>query len=125
MITWVNAYCELVGEKLSPSAVASTCALSIVKSTEPGSVGVTGRYKDEPMPFGSVTVDLAEGLELQASRIKALANAHSKLRELGLQEMDIQLSYGYEGQCNFEFSPEIFALLAQLNCGISISCFVD
>jgi len=125
MITWMSACCELVGEKFSPSEVASACALFIAKSTEPGSIGLVGRYKGKSMPFGSVTVDLSKDSELKAQRIQTLINAQPKLRELGLQEIEIHISYGYEGQCNFEFSQETFSLLAQLNCGISISCFVD
>ncbi len=119
-------YCLLQGDSFSPSLAEERSGLVLVDKNEPGDVAPSGRYKGEPLPYGSaMLVLLDDDLEPGASvmePLRALKETLPDLRAAGATEATLYLVVAYETQCNFELTPEELVALASVGLPLGVSC---
>jgi hypothetical protein len=87
---------------------------------ERGSIGETGRYKGQPVPMASATI---EDVDLDNILANLLAY-YSSIKEAGVEDIWLTVTLFYTDQCNWEFTREQMKLMVEMNISLSISCQV-
>jgi hypothetical protein len=116
----------LWGQRFSPTEVEGVTGLLLAHKNEPGENGRYGKYRGQPMPFGSASLEPPESVP-EADRLDWLierAAVHLEtFRRLGAEELILHVNVPYWDQCNMEFSPSEIAAIAALGVPFTITCW--
>jgi hypothetical protein len=116
----------LWGERFSPRRAEEATGHSLAQKREPGELGVRGRYRGQPLPYGAAWLEVPPDVE-PARRIAWLieqAEHHLvTLRELGATLCKLHLDVRYWDQCNLTFRPQELARIAALGVPFTITCW--
>jgi hypothetical protein len=116
----------LWGERFSPRRAEEATGLTLARTSEPGEIGVRGRYKGLPLPYGAALLKVPPDVE-PARRLSWLverAERHlAALRESGATLCKLHLDVRYWDQCNLEFDPHELARIAALGVLFTITCW--
>lgn len=121
--------CNLIGEKFSPGKLEKKIKYIFNDKIEAGDIGSKGRYKDKPIPFGSVEVYPPEDLlyEHEIAQlewiIEFLEKNKSQISKNNIDDIRIMVSIFYETQCNMSFDSELLKRIGDLKMDLNISCF--
>jgi hypothetical protein len=125
----VTAVLRATGTDFSPEAVEHLTGISFSKKHERGSSGTIGRYRGQPLPYGSAELASPEtGMDLMVpdapffAAIEKLAPACSTA---GATSTVLHIDVAFTDQCNIELSPEFISALARLGIPITMSCFQE
>ena len=127
----LNIYvdCHIWGERFSPKAVESKTGIAFQKKNEPGDIADSGRYRDQPRPYGSATLVVREGGErgdlISFEAIKYLGKNLHEFKRAGATDISLDIVVAYGGQCNLEMSAALLNSLASLQIPLTISCYED
>src|SRR6266496_4297788 len=118
-----------MGPQFSPSQVELVSGeLSSVKN-EPGEVARSGRYRGQPLPYGSREIrDMDTPTTLsgaQSSFLDVVARVAPACRSAGATSLVVHADVAYDGQCNFELNENCIARLAALGIALTFTCFED
>lgn len=128
MISFTRASIALFGDSFSPSKARDLTGLQFTQIHEVGEIGIKGRFKGRPYPFGHAVIEVPVKGEDNAPLILALESIAphiSELRTLGMTYGKCLITYGYDSQCNISFSPEVISALAKTGLELDISCHQD
>lgn len=117
----------LVGTNFSPSAAEVAAGVRFSKTSKKGEQGSVGRYKGQPLPYGSAELDADRGPEFltavdQSFFAKAAALAEAA-RSQGDLDVLLHIDVEYFGQCNLEIAPAVLAAFHALGGPLTISCY--
>ena len=111
---------HIQGDSFKPSQVDYDFFYQI----DVGEVGIHGRYKNQPTPYGRAEIFLPAG---DGRQIEALCEVGLRLMPLlkiaGATNFVIQVLRDYEQQCNEELSPREIAIMADLGCTFCYSAY--
>jgi hypothetical protein len=113
---------HVYGESFKPSAVD----FHFSEAIDVGTLGVKGKFKNIPMPFGHATIHASES---NASGRSILAvceiglSLMDTLKTAGTNEFVLWVLRDYESQCNEEFRPEEISLMAKVGCTLCYSAY--
>lgn len=122
------------GEKFSPSEAERLAGVLFSEKSEPGELGVRGRYAGKPRPYGTAELQasdateaaaLARGDLLDLAWLKKVATLAPPCRLAGATDIELHLDVAYEAQCNVNFSPRELNSIAALGVPLTITCFPD
>ena len=123
----VDAEFRAYGSEFSPESVERSTGISFSKKKERGSTGILGRYRGQPVPYGSAELSGPEtGLDLMvpdAPFFAAVEKLVPACLSAGATSMSLHLNVAFADQCNIELSPEFIAALARLGIILTMSCF--
>lgn len=95
-------------------------------STEPGTIGIEGRYRDKPVPYGSIIIEVPRQIP-NNKRIEYIVRTvlplMPDLKRAGATEWYLNIGRFYSSQCNEAFSTEELKLLASLDCPLQYSAY--
>ncbi len=95
-------------------------------STEPGTIGTEGRYRDKPVPYGSIIIEVPRQIP-NNKRIEYIVRTvlplMPDLKRAGATEWYLNIGRFYSSQCNEAFSTEELKLLASLDCPLHYSAY--
>lgn len=123
----ISGYCLFWGEHFYPSKAEQTTGVHFDEMNEPGELGVTGRYKNKPTPYGSASINFLHTgntpdiLPVDINIINILSDNLSAFRRAGADEITLYINVYYTEQCNMQLSPELLQVLAKLNIPVAIS----
>ena len=113
---------EMWGEGFRPSRVP----FRFTDQHDPGAIGTVGRYRGEPLPYGSASYVVPSSVP-NADRIKHLVQIIEPLlagiRDAGATDWHISIGRYYSSQCNEAYSFEELQLIARLRCGFTYSAY--
>lgn len=111
---------SLNGLEFSPDVVIVPKNLKIGIIRKRGDIGQTGRYKNSPFPMGCLLIsgELADLLDFVETLNLADLN-------VDLDDIVVNATVAYKGQCNFEFFPNELLRLSNINAHLTISCYED
>lgn len=113
---------EIWGEEFRPSRVP----FQFTEQHDPGAIGIVGRYRGQPMPYGSATYVAPSSIP-NTDRIKHVVQiiepVLSHIRAAGAEDWHISIGRFYHAQCNEEYSLEELQLVARLGCGFIYSAY--
>jgi hypothetical protein len=125
----VGAHLLIQGKEFSPARAELALGLDFgPDKSEPGNLGVRGRFKGTPIPYGSARWEFSwenETGELlpDSLRLFRIPDLSRRLSELGADAITLYVHVGYAGQCNLELSPALLKALADLGVALAISCY--
>jgi hypothetical protein len=114
---------QVRGKQFKPSLVEFT----FTESHDCGEIGKAGRYRGQPMPYGSANIHVPSYIPHEERIIYIVNIALRLLPELqraGATEWHVDIGRFYSTQCNEEYSPEEISLLAQLKCPLLYSAYL-
>lgn len=115
----------LWGETFSPRRAEEETGLPLARKTEPGEIGVRGKFRGKPMPHGAAHLTPPDTVGLD-DRIAWLCEAAARhlatYRRLGVTVCKFHLGVDYWDQCNLCFNPEELARIASLGVNFTITC---
>ena len=121
--------CWMWGETFSPRAVERRTGIVFDAKDEPGEIARSGRYRDQPNPFGGATIKFEDDRSscdpVSMQSLMFLAENIPVFREAGATTIVIHCDVDYRDQCNLEMSPEFLAAVASLGVPFTISCYED
>lgn len=118
---------EMWGEGFRPSRVP----FRFTKQHDSGAIGTVGRYRGEPLPYGSASYVVPASVP-NADRIKHAVQIIEPLlagiRDAGATDWHISIGRYCSSQCNEAYSLEELQLIARryeadLFCGVFLSWF--
>lgn len=121
--------CWLWGEAFSPSAVEKRTGIVFDTKNERDEIGRSGRYRNQPTPYGSATIKFEDDLSscdpLSSQSLNVLAENIPVFRDAGATTIVIHCDVAYRHQCNLEMSPGFLAAIASLGVPFTLSCYQD
>ena len=118
-----------MGAQFSPGQVEQGSGALFSEKNEPGDIARTGRYRGQPLPYGSAEIrDADTPMTLSAGQspfIDAVARVAAACRSAGATSLVVHADVAYYGQCNFELSENCIARLAALGVALTFTCFED
>ena len=94
------------------------------RAHDPGVIGVRGRYKGLPVPYGVADFDAPEEKEEKIAYLHGIvAPLLSELRAAGAENFRLRISYGYDSQCAIGFSQDEIRMIGELQCDVPIDCY--
>jgi len=126
MIDDISVSIDFCGDKFSPNKAEKITGLVFTKKIELGDIGIRGRYKGIPMPYGSGTLDAPQEIDMHERILwltKELTGKIEALQKLGADEPHIYIGYFYKDQCNLTLSKTEIAAIAALNLEFCFSCY--
>ncbi len=122
-------YCWMCGETFSPRTVERRAGIVFDAKDEPGEIARSGRYRDQPNPHGSASIDFVHDRSscdpLSMESLNFLAENIPIFREAGAEDIGIHCDVDYSDQCNLAMSPEFLVAVASLGVPLSFSCYED
>lgn len=116
-----------MGPAFSPSHAEAEANAAFSSKNEPGELGRAGRYRGQPLPYGSaefVDVDaIATMSGLPSPFLDTLARLAPACRTAGATSLVVHADIAYDGQCNFELNDQCAARLAALGVAMTFTCF--
>ena len=126
MIEKISVTINFSGEFFSPSRAERETGLTLYKKKEVGDIGVSGKYKGIPIPYGSGNLEPPATLK-DNEKILWLANTLettlSKFIACGADEPHLYVGYFYKDQCNLTLSKKELAAIAKLGIDFCFSCY--
>ena len=129
----VSARLVVHGDDFSPNGAETKTGVLFDQKNAPGDLGVLGKFKNVPLPYGSGHIEIepsSEDADLLDADLLDTSNAVfqrrgliAALRECGASAITLQIDVAYETQCNFELSPKLLGALAELGVTVGVSCF--
>jgi len=128
-MTVICPRCHFYGNKFSPEKAEKLTGLILDAKNEVGDIGKLGRYKGQPIPYGSASLSpskkkIKSGL-VEMWLLKNIKNNLTLMRSCGADKIWLDYGVFYDEQCNFEFSKEALLLIGSLNIDLLISCYQD
>lgn len=118
---WIISF-HAYGTQFRPSEIA----YPFTSSTEPGTIGIKGRYRDKPVPYGSIIIEVPRQIP-NNKRIEYIVRTvlplMPDLKRAGATEWYLNIGRFYSSQCNEAFSTEELKLLASLDCPLQYSAY--
>ena len=118
---WIVSF-HADGTQFRPSQINYPFTTSI----EPGTIGKEGRYRDKPVPYGSIVIDVPRQIP-NDKRIKYIVRTVlplvPELKRAGASDWYLNIGRFYSSQCNEAFSTEELKLLASLDCPLHYSAY--
>ncbi|MBI4965357.1 MAG: hypothetical protein HY913_18920 [Desulfomonile tiedjei] len=125
----IYAHCSLWGEEFSPAKAERNSGMPFDEKSEPGEIATFGRFRGQPLPYGSAKLILREGGErgklIDPEIISFVAKNLHHFRKAGATDIQIDIVVAYGGQCNLEMSPEFLNSVASLGIPLTLSCYED
>jgi hypothetical protein len=116
----------LWGERFSPRRAEEAIGLPLARAKEPGEMGLRGRCKGLPLPYGAAFVKVPPNVE-SAGRLPWLiewAERHLPAPGASVATLcKLHLDVLYWDQCNLEFDPQQLARIAILGLLFTITCW--
>jgi hypothetical protein len=113
---------EMWGKGFRPSRVP----FRFTEQHDPGAIGTVGRYRGEPLPYGSASYVVPASVP-NTDRIKHAVQIIEPLlagiRDAGATDWHISIGRYYSSQCNEAYSLEELQLIARLRCGFTYSAY--
>ena len=122
------------GDNFSPGKAESLLHIDFgPEKNEPGDIGVRGKHKDQPCPYGSATIHYTDVdclADLKNNNPDLLPHNLSlfvipdfikTLRDCEGTNITLYVNVGYESQCNLELSPQLW-FVGQLIIPVGITC---
>jgi hypothetical protein len=126
-MTKIRSSCLFVGDGFSPSSFSDGRSIDLHDAIEPGAFGLRGRFKGQPTPFGSASIQMPEneGNDWDSfyQLVDLLEGYLVDLRKAGAERITLFVSVYYDGQCNLGFSAEELGRIAHLGVDLAISCY--
>jgi hypothetical protein len=126
MIEDISVSINFSGDKFSPNKAEEVTGLVLSNKIEFGDIGLRGKYKGKPVPYGSGTLKASQEINMH-DRILWLTNALSDkvdaLIKLGSDEPHIYIGYYYKDQCNLTLTKREIAAIAELDLEFCFSCY--
>jgi hypothetical protein len=110
------------GESFTPSKIV----FPFSKANDAGEIGKSGYYKDRPIPYGSIVIEVPKEVpnEERLSYIVNLAQPLiPEIAKVGATDWSLDISRYYLTQCNEEYSANELKLLASMNCPLTYSAY--
>jgi hypothetical protein len=118
-----------IGEKFSPGKAESSAKINFSLKNEPLELGRRGRYRDQPLPYGSgELIDADSDTTMSGSRshfLDALMLLVPACRAAGATSLSVHCDVAYDNQCNFELNRQFISHLAAIDVDLTFSCFAD
>ena len=115
------------GDEFSPAEAERVTGLRFAEKQEPGDLGLSGRFKGKPTPYGFATLQPPDETWNEDKKLTWLLDAAlphvETLKRLGADWNRVHIDYAYTAQCNLAFEPELIAKLARLGLPFTISCY--
>jgi hypothetical protein len=125
----IYADCNVWGANFSPTALEKDTGIVFQRKNEPGQIADSGRYRNQPLPYGSATLVLREGREtgeiVALQDVDFVAKHLAHFRKAGATKIVIDIVVAYGGQCNLEMNPEFLSAVASLGIPLTLSCYED
>src|SRR5688500_16189085 len=124
----ISGYCLLSGDTFSPAQFEKETGFLLRQKTEPGQVGVRGKYNGVPVVYGSAILDVQQSgcgeTEFTIEpNVKNLLMNPELLAKLGVSMPVLHFDVEYVGQCNLEFSTKIVSEFFRLAIPITLTCY--
>lgn len=122
-----SPYLKMSGEDFSPSRFEKSTGMIFSEKIERGDIGVRGRWKDKPIPYGMGVLEVPNTVP-KGERFSWLLGAavpHSEQFSSQGAEIILHLCVAYKNQCNMEFTPEEILKIGKLGANFTISCYED
>lgn len=120
----IETECHLWGKDFDPSCIQNVAGAVVRDCDTPGEIGITGRYKGKPVPYGACILATPEHIRVP-DRILWMADFIHKhiqtFREAGATDI-IYWIYWTGTQGNMEFSVEELKKIAALSIPLAIDC---
>lgn len=113
---------EMWGEEFRPSRVS----FQFTEQHDPGVVGTVGRYRGQPIPYGSasyVVPSSTPNTDRLRHVVHTIEPVLADIRAAGATDYHISIARSYYAQCNEEYSLEELQLIARLGCGFIYSAY--
>lgn len=114
---------QVWGDQFKPSLID----FAFTESHDPGDIAKLGRYRGQPMPYGSASIHVPIHIP-NGERIKYIVDIALRLlpelQRAGATEWHVDIGRFYSTQCNEEYSAEEISLLAQLRCPLLYSAYL-
>lgn len=123
----IEGYVHLYGEHFAPSEAEKISGVTFDEKKERGDIGVIGKYKGIPIPYGSASINFvhpggeADLLPVDMPLLNILECFIPSFRTTGAEEITLVVNVFYTVQCNLELSPELLQRLAGLGIPLCIS----
>jgi len=118
---WIVSF-EMWGEDFHPSKVS----FAFTKQHDPGIIGTRGRYRGQPVPYGSASYQVPASVR-NADRIKYIVETIEPvlpaIRAAGCTDWHISIGRFYYAQCNEEYSLKELQMITRLGCGFIYSAY--
>jgi hypothetical protein len=118
----------LQGERFSPRLAEAKTGVSLQGKKEPGEIGSVGRYRGQPLPYG--TAELTQPERAQSSGDQAqnwvlqVLSAHlDEFRACGATDIVLRLLVEYREQCNLELDADFLEAVGKLRLPLTIAFF--
>lgn len=115
------------GPQFSPGVVERRTGVRFSRKNECGEMGMTGRYRGQPIPYGSGDFQGPEaGLDPQVPDEHFFESVEALARECsaaGATSMRLHLDVEYVDQCNLEWSSAFVSALGRARVAVTISCY--
>lgn len=128
MISFIRVSIALFGDSFSPRKASELTGIHFTELHELGEIGINGRFRGRPYPFGHAVIEVPVEGEDNGPLILALESIAphiNELRTLGMTYGKCLITYGYDDQCNLSFSPEVLSALAKTGLELDVSCHQD
>jgi hypothetical protein len=126
MIDDISVSINFSGDKFSPTEGENATDLIFSDKIEFGDIGIRGKYKGKPVPYGSGTLKVSKDINMH-NRIlwltETLSGKIDVLRKLGSDEPHIYIGYFYKDQCNLTLTKSEIKAIAALNLEFCFSCY--
>jgi hypothetical protein len=124
----IKAQCAFYGINYSPRLVEKLVGFQFSEKNEPCELGIKGRFMNQPIPFGSSTLEGVFNGEANSSLNSLLSTLEKHMptiRQCGADDIVMHCDVFHDGQCNLEFSSEQMTRIASLSVPFTISCYED
>ena len=130
----IRLYADAVfsGDTFSPRLAERITGLTFSTQNEPGEIGLIGRYKGLPRPYGMAILKAPfDSGTMTTSQMPEewIANAltqHIKdIRSCGATEIHVNITVAWKDQCNFGFNEEFLSKVGRLGVHVFVSCYED
>ncbi|GAB5536571.1 MAG: hypothetical protein Rubg2KO_28200 [Rubricoccaceae bacterium] len=121
-----HVHLDLMGGDFSPSKAEQATGVTLHKKREVGDIGERGRYRGQPIPYGSATLDapLSVNRGDKLSWVLGAALQHIEtFRQLGADNIKVWIVEYFEpgGQMNMAYRPDELAKLGRLGVPLWVS----
>ena len=126
MIEKISVTIRFSGENFSPLQAEKKTGLALSKKNEAGEMGVRGKYKGLPIPYGSGNLEPPPTVENNAKILwlaSALESTLNKFIQCGAEKPYLYVGYFYKDQCNLTLTKDELAAIAKLNIDFCFSCY--
>lgn len=116
-----------MGERFSPGVAEVQTGILFSKKNERGDIGDCGRYKGQPIPYGSGDLrepsDNSDLVIPSDAFFKALNILVPVCRKAMADSMLLHIDVAFEDQCNMELSEHFLRAVSKLGIPVTVSCF--